>query len=1081
MKKKLLILSFCLIISTFCHTNWQYEELIKPESYIPNQVIIKYNESTESKNVLRDTNNLKQNNLKIKNKDENDPNLILLEINDDKSVEETISILKENPNIEYAEPNYIRYLFWMNEISTNDTFKNYQKSLELVSWPETFNQYSWYLSANSWILIWIIDNWVNYNHPDLINSMRDQSDCIVDWKNNYCEHWYDFFHNRSTPLSNSNDHWTHIAWIIAAEINNWKWIIWVNPYAKIVALKVWNSETLTSYDEIRAINFATDNWIKIINASFWSESNSDIEKEAIQKFGENWWLFIAAAGNGDDNNIWLNLDWPTPMYPCSYNLDNIICVAATNNNWDLATYSNYWTISVDIAAPWSSIYSTTISWSLIKNIYSEYFSGCSTWWETLNSRNTGSCYKRWKSNTFWYSFKNQITSPSINIEGKSDSELDISIVCNTLTNIGIEFSNDNISYSGIDELWQFTSRRFTVGIPSEYTSEDFSFKLKILSWSSKQFCVIDDIEIYQDPYVQWNDDVYWRKSWTSMATPHVVWLASLIMMVNPSLTYQDIKNIILEYWDFYPSLSGKIASEKVINIKKSLDIASIRNISAPTWLDSSWVWDITWNPIEWVNTYYYEIYDNNENFINSWTTNNTWISTQLQWNYKRKVKWIDCLWNESEFSNYYICEKPTYSDINLSTWECSILSREFVRNDLCSNSYKLIYTWDTNNSTTSWESNNKPTDITKTFYVENSFGEKTDNFNINYSRTDSLPTMQISEYSYPNTITTTTPQNIGNITDIFWIKDWECWTNSILPTNISCTNGNASLSENNLTITAPTSKNWKSDCIIIFSDDEWNLLSWLFTYSFNTIQTNNWWWGGWWGGGWWWSSQKAEVSIISSNMSTWKITSTTWNSNSWLYEEDIPLEKPNTIKLFDEPKENQIDKSRYQEWDQTEKLNNWYTREFNNAYKFAHLNGITTMNNINKANMNWQLTRIAMAKMLSNYAINVLWKKPENIKVPEFYDVSEKLNNDYWWAVNLAYQLWIMWIGIDKFRPNDEVTRAEFWTALSRMLYWLKDGNPYYSTHLSKLRKEWIINNSNPNLKELRWYVMLMLMRSALK
>ena len=171
----------------------------------------------------------------------------------------------------------------------------------------------------------------------------------------------------------------------------------------------------------------------------------------------------------------------------------------------------------------------------------------------------------------------------------------------------------------------------------------------------------------------------------------------------------------------------------------------------------------------------------------------------------------------------------------------------------------------------------------------------------------------------------------------------------------------------------------------------------------------------------------------------------------------------------------------YQEWDQTEKLNNWYTREFNNAYKFAHLNGITTMNNINKANMNWQLTRIAMAKMLSNYAINVLWKKPENISVPPFYDVSEKLNNDYWWAVNLAYQLWIMWIGIDKFRPNDEVTRAEFWTALSRMLYWLKDGNPYYSTHLSKLKKEWIINNSNPNLKELRWYVMLMLMRSALK
>ena len=133
--------------------------------------------------------------------------------------------------------------------------------------------------------------------------------------------------------------------------------------------------------------------------------------------------------------------------------------------------------------------------------------------------------------------------------------------------------------------------------------------------------------------------------------------------------------------------------------------------------------------------------------------------------------------------------------------------------------------------------------------------------------------------------------------------------------------------------------------------------------------------------------------------------------------------------------------------------------------------------------MNWPLNRIAMAKMLSNYAINVLWKEPANTIVPNFQDISKKLNNDYWWAVDLAYQLWIMWINMknNEFRPYDEVTRAEFWTALSRMLFWLKDGNPYYSTHLTKLKKDWIISNDNPNLKELRWYVMIMLMRSAIQ
>jgi hypothetical protein len=70
----------------------------------------------------------------------------------------------------------------------------------------------------------------------------------------------------------------------------------------------------------------------------------------------------------------------------------------------------------------------------------------------------------------------------------------------------------------------------------------------------------------------------------------------------------------------------------------------------------------------------------------------------------------------------------------------------------------------------------------------------------------------------------------------------------------------------------------------------------------------------------------------------------------------------------------------------------------------------------------------------------------------------------------------------NKFRPNDVVTRAEFATALSRMLYWMEDwkwNTKYYETHISKLYNEWIINKSDPKIKEKRWYVMIMLMRSA--
>ena len=171
--------------------------------------------------------------------------------------------------------------------------------------------------------------------------------------------------------------------------------------------------------------------------------------------------------------------------------------------------------------------------------------------------------------------------------------------------------------------------------------------------------------------------------------------------------------------------------------------------------------------------------------------------------------------------------------------------------------------------------------------------------------------------------------------------------------------------------------------------------------------------------------------------------------------------------------------------DNTEGNKSWetvYSDEFKEAYEFAHSQWITTMPTIQQADMESPLTRIAMAKMLSYYAINVLWQKPDTSKTIKFKDVSNKLNTQYDNWVILAYQLWIMWINMPKnrFRPNDPVTRWEFGTALSRMLYKIADWKKkYYSTHLAKLMEEKIITNDNPDMKELRGYVMIMLKRSA--
>ena len=157
-----------------------------------------------------------------------------------------------------------------------------------------------------------------------------------------------------------------------------------------------------------------------------------------------------------------------------------------------------------------------------------------------------------------------------------------------------------------------------------------------------------------------------------------------------------------------------------------------------------------------------------------------------------------------------------------------------------------------------------------------------------------------------------------------------------------------------------------------------------------------------------------------------------------------------------------------------------YSSELQQAYKWAYENKITTMDSIEKANMKWNITREEMAKMISNYTINILWKTPDTTKTCLFID--SNINPDLVESVTISCQLWLMGQWITSFKPKDSVTRAEFWTVLSRSLRWNKNEwwSTYYENHLKALKSEWIMNKINtPMNKEVRGYVMLMLMRST--
>lgn len=254
---------------------------------------------------------------------------------------------------------------------------------------------------------------------------------------------------------------------------------------------------------------------------------------------------------------------------------------------------------------------------------------------------------------------------------------------------------------------------------------------------------------------------------------------------------------------------------------------------------------------------------------------------------------------------------------------------------------------------------------------------------------------------------------------------------------------------------------------------------------------SSWWWGSsrWSVNGWNWDNKNNSDDSNSSNNNQLSNEDKSLDKDAELSNENS-VESPNDMdKLNDaELPDLAVINNWYDSvnsWNVRWQSSKWYSQEMYEAYEFAYNNDITSIDSIENSMLDWDLTRIQMAKMLSKYSINVLWMLPDVSRNNSFNDVSEELDKDYNNWVTLAYQLWIMWINMpnNKFRPDDIVTRWEFVTALSRLLYNTSDWeyeltSEYYTNHMQKLIQEWIVTKVDPTMKEKRWYVMIMLKRS---
>jgi subtilisin family serine protease len=223
--------------------------------------------------------------------------------------------------------------------------------------------YAWAITTGSdKVVVAVLDSGVDYTHSDLARNIWVRSDNVAPYEDRQLGtiqdlHGYNAVDNSADPMDD-NGHGTHCAGIIGAEGGNDIGIAGVNWRVQIMPLKFMNAGGYgTTKDAVEAINYVIDRKkagvnVRVISASWGSTQKSRALEDVIRKAGEAGILFVAASGNASTNND------RSPHYPSSYNLPNVISVAALDRNDQLATFSNYGVKSVAIAAPGVDILST---------------------------------------------------------------------------------------------------------------------------------------------------------------------------------------------------------------------------------------------------------------------------------------------------------------------------------------------------------------------------------------------------------------------------------------------------------------------------------------------------------------------------------------------------------------------------------------------------------------------------------------------------------------------------------------------------------------------------------------------------
>jgi subtilisin family serine protease len=279
---------------------------------------------------------------------------------------QAIATLSASPWVEFAEPDFVQ-----RAVGTipSDTYFGLQWGMHNtgqdirgvsgtpdadIDMPEAWD----IITGEASKVIAVLDTGTQWSHPDLDTNIWSNpgeipGNGIDDDGNGYVDdvRGWDFYSGDNNP-DDSDGHGTHTAGTIGAEGNDGEGVAGVLWDCQIMPLRFLGPFGGSTSDAIAALDYAVAAGCVVSNNSWGGGGYSSALYSAIDSARAAGHIFVAAAGNSGANTD------SSPHYPSSYNLDNIISVAAIDNRDRLASFSNYGATSVDLGAPGVDIAST---------------------------------------------------------------------------------------------------------------------------------------------------------------------------------------------------------------------------------------------------------------------------------------------------------------------------------------------------------------------------------------------------------------------------------------------------------------------------------------------------------------------------------------------------------------------------------------------------------------------------------------------------------------------------------------------------------------------------------------------------